>query len=121
MGSQPLATSGDLPGLIKSFERHLRAANRSPRTVEKYTLAARQLVTFMADQDGPLNAVDVKRRDVEGYISFLLDRYKPGTALTRYQLGFERSAPGRPDPDEPDVEHGHLEGERVHLYGGDVP
>jgi Phage integrase, N-terminal SAM-like domain len=74
--------AGDLPGLIKSFERHLRAANRSPRTIEKYVLAANQLTKFMAEQDGPLDVADVKRRDVEAYISFLLERYKPGTALT---------------------------------------
>jgi site-specific recombinase XerD len=82
MGTQ---APGDLPGLIRSFERHLRAANRSPRTIEKYTLAARQLTKFMAEHDGPVNAADIKRRDVEGYLSFLLERYKPGTALTRYQ------------------------------------
>lgn len=76
---------GDLVGLIKSFERHLRAANRSPRTIEKYVLAANQLRRFMADHDGPVDVADVKRRDVEAYISFLLERYKPGTALTRYQ------------------------------------
>jgi site-specific recombinase XerD len=76
---------GDLPGLIKSFERHLRAANRSPRTIEKYTLAARQFTRWLAEHDGPTNVADIRRRDVEGYISSLLDRYKPGTALTRYQ------------------------------------
>jgi site-specific recombinase XerD len=76
---------GDFDDLIKSFERHLRAANRSPRTIEKYTLAARQLVTFMAEAGGPVRAAEVRRRDVEGYIAFLLERYKPGTALTRYQ------------------------------------
>ena len=47
---------GDFDDLIKSFERHLRAANRSPRTIEKYTLAARQLVTFMAEAGGPVRA-----------------------------------------------------------------
>jgi site-specific recombinase XerD len=76
---------GDLPILIKSFERHLRAANRSPRTIEKYVLAARQLTRHLADQEHSCNAADVRRRDVEGYIALLLERYKPGTALTRYQ------------------------------------
>jgi site-specific recombinase XerD len=77
--------SGDLPALIKSFERHLRAANRSPRTIEKYTLATRQLTRFLAAEGLPTNAAEVRRRDVEAYISHLLERYKPGTALTRYQ------------------------------------
>lgn len=76
---------GDLAELIRSFERHLRAANRSPRTIEKYTLAARQLSKFLAQADGPVDVADVRRRDVEAYIAHLLERYKPGTALTRYQ------------------------------------
>jgi site-specific recombinase XerD len=85
MGTQPPDERGDLPGLIRSFERHLRAANRSPRTIEKYTLASRQLVRFMADAGGPFDVADVRRRDVEAYLAFLLERFKPGTALTRYQ------------------------------------
>lgn len=77
--------AGDLPGLIRSFERHLRAANRSPRTIEKYVLAARQLTKYLAAEGLPTNVAEVRRRDIEGYISTLLERYKPGTALTRYQ------------------------------------
>jgi site-specific recombinase XerD len=76
---------GDLPGLIRSFGRHLRAANRSPRTIEKYMLAAIQLVRFLGAEGLPTNAAEVRRRDIEAYISFLLERWKPGTALTRYQ------------------------------------
>ena len=76
---------GDLPGLIRSFERHLRATNRSPRTIEKYTFAATQLARFLAAEGLPTSAADVRRRDVEAYVSSLLERYKPGTALTRYQ------------------------------------
>jgi site-specific recombinase XerD len=79
------AIPGDLPGLIRSFERHLRAANRSPRTIEKYVLAARQLTRYLAAEGLPTDVAEVRRRDVEGYIALLLERYKPGTALTRYQ------------------------------------
>jgi site-specific recombinase XerD len=76
---------GDLPGLVNSFGRHLRATNRAPRTVDKYMLAATQLVRFLAAEGLPTNASEVRRRDVEAYISYLLERWKPGTALTRYQ------------------------------------
>src|SRR5262249_11350361 len=31
------------------------------------------------------NAADVRKRDVEAYIAHLLERWRPGTALTRYQ------------------------------------
>jgi len=79
------AVDGDLPGLIRSFERHLRSANRSPRTIEKYVIAANQLARYLAAEGAGPNAADVRRRDVEGYIAHLLERYKPGTGLTRYQ------------------------------------
>src|SRR5262245_34522147 len=76
---------GDLPDLMRSFERHLRAANRAPRTIDKYGLAARQLTRFLAAEGRPTNAAEVTKRHVEAYIADLLERYKPGTALTRYQ------------------------------------
>lgn len=76
---------GDLERLIVSFGRHLRAANRSPRTIEKYLLAARQFAAFCAANDGPTVAAAIRRRDVEAYIADLLERCKPGTAVTRYQ------------------------------------
>ncbi|MHB1444845.1 MAG: tyrosine-type recombinase/integrase [Acidimicrobiales bacterium] len=76
---------GDIEGLVQSFGRHLRALNRSPRTREKYVMAATQLARYMAAEGGPVNVADIRRRDVEGYITHLLDAFTPGTALTRYQ------------------------------------
>jgi site-specific recombinase XerD len=76
---------GDLPGLVRSFGRHLRAANRSPRTIQKYTQSATALVRFLDAEGLPTDAAAVRRRDMEAYIAGLLDRWKPGTALTRYQ------------------------------------
>jgi site-specific recombinase XerD len=83
--STTTAHEGDLERLIVSFGRHLRAANRAPRTIEKYLLAARQFAAFCADNDLAVNVADIRRRDVEAYIAHLLDHFKPGTAVTRYQ------------------------------------
>ena len=76
---------GDLGPLIKSFALHLRAANRSKKTIEKYVMAAGQLHRFLAENGLPTDAAQIKRRDVEAWISYLLDHWKPGTAVTRYQ------------------------------------
>jgi site-specific recombinase XerD len=83
--SEPDPITGDLASLTRSFERHLRAANRSPRTIEKYVYAVRQLGRFLADEGHPTDVAAIRRRDVEGYIALLLERWTPGTALTRYQ------------------------------------
>jgi hypothetical protein len=39
--------NADLPPLVRSFERHLRAANRSDRTVGGYLDSIRQLLGFL--------------------------------------------------------------------------
>ena len=75
----------DLERLIVSFSRHLRAANRSPKTIEKYVGAARQFAAFSAANDMPTEPAAIRRRDVDAYIAHLLERFKPGTAVTRYQ------------------------------------
>ncbi len=47
---------GELADLAPSFLRHLRAKNRSPKTVKAYREAADQLVAFLADQGMPTDA-----------------------------------------------------------------
>ena len=79
------ATEGDFERLIVSFGRHLRATNRAPRTIEKYLGAARQFAAFCAANDQPTEVAAIRRRDVEAYIAHLLERWTPGTAVTRYQ------------------------------------
>ena len=52
----------DIPALIPSFQRSLRAANRSPRTVQSYTEAAEQLADYFVRRGMP-TAVDSIRRE----------------------------------------------------------
>lgn len=85
MSATTTAEQGDLERLIVSFGRHLRAANRAPKTMEKYLGAARQFAAFLAANDLPTDVAAIRKRDVEAYIADLLDRFKPGTAVTRYQ------------------------------------
>lgn len=77
--------AGDLPTLITSFERHLRAANKSPRTIEKYVFTARVFLRFLAAEGLPTTAAALRRRDIEAFIAHELDHHRPATALTRYQ------------------------------------
>jgi Phage integrase, N-terminal SAM-like domain len=65
--------------LARSFERYLRAGNKSPRTVETYLEA---LAGFSAHLAGTSKRRlhQASREDVETWIALLLGRWKPSTA-----------------------------------------
>jgi site-specific recombinase XerD len=74
------ASSVDLPA---SFERHLRAENKSTRTVETYLEAVLQLQGFLAARG--LDLAAATREDLEAFLAGLLARWKPATAANRYR------------------------------------
>jgi hypothetical protein len=70
--------------LARSFERYLRAGNKSPRTIETYLEAVRGFANHLAATSGrPLDRA--RREDVEAWIGVLLERWKPATAHNRYR------------------------------------
>lgn len=76
---------GDLTALIPSFERSLRAANKSPKTIETYGDACRQLVAFLTEKGMPTEATAITREHVETFIEHLLAIRSAATANTRYR------------------------------------
>lgn len=72
-------------GLIDSFERSLRARNRSPKTIKAYGDTARQFAAYGAAHDHPAALTDVRRSHVEEFISDQLDRHSTSTAATRFR------------------------------------
>jgi site-specific recombinase XerD len=76
---------GDLKPLVTSFQRHLRAANRSPATIETYTQSADQLARFLAERGMPTEAASVRREHIEAFLEDLLGRWTPATANNRYR------------------------------------
>jgi site-specific recombinase XerD len=74
----------ELEDEIGRFVRAIRAARKSPRTVEAYELAARQFRTF-SEATGPVAIAEIRRRHVEDFILDILERQKPATALARYR------------------------------------
>jgi site-specific recombinase XerD len=72
-----------LPDLVRSFERHLRAENKSDRTVETYLEAVRLLQAFLTGRDVGLAEAD--RAHIEAFLADLLARWKPATAANRYR------------------------------------
>ena len=72
-----------LPDLTRSFERHLRAENKSDRTIETYLEAVRLLEAFLAGRGVRLAEAD--RAHIEAFLADLLARWKPATAANRYR------------------------------------
>jgi site-specific recombinase XerD len=70
--------------LARSFERHLRAENRSERTVATYLNGLRQAETFLRARGATLEAAT--RADLEAFMGDLLARRAPSTAATYYKI-----------------------------------
>jgi len=80
-----VAIGGDYPLLARSFERSLRAENKSPRTIQAYSEAVRLFGEYLAAQGMPTNVADIRREHVESFIADLLAKWKPTTAHARYR------------------------------------
>jgi site-specific recombinase XerD len=73
-----------LSPLLRSFERHLRAENRSERTVASYLVALRQAEAFLAARG--VGLVDASRADLEAFLGDLLTYRAASTAATYYKV-----------------------------------
>ena len=76
---------GDLRGLVPDFERSLRAANKSPKTVAIYGDAARSMIEFFVAGGMPTDATKVRREHIETYIEDQIAKWRPATANQRYR------------------------------------
>jgi site-specific recombinase XerD len=70
--------------LARSFERHLRAANRSENTVASYLESVRQAEAFLATRGRTL--LSARRTDLEAFLADLLRRRSPSTVATRHKV-----------------------------------
>ena len=76
---------GRLASLIRSWERSLRAADKSPRTLRSYGDSARLLDAFVRGSFGITSVAGITRDHIETFIAATLDRWKPTTAAVRYR------------------------------------
>jgi site-specific recombinase XerD len=72
-----------LDNIARSFERHLQAGNKSPKTVTTYLEAVRQLAGHLGESGRTL--ADARRGDVEAFLGALLERWSAATANNRYR------------------------------------
>jgi site-specific recombinase XerD len=76
---------GDLATLIPSFERSLRASNKSPKTIATYGEAANQLLAFLRESGMPTQVAKIGREHVEAFVERLVETKSPATANNRYR------------------------------------
>src|SRR3954447_5767120 len=77
----------DIPGLLSSWELHLRAERKSAQTVKSYAFGVRQFVAW-CERTGTPPALD--RPTVNGFVAALFEQgAEPATARVR-QLGIRR-------------------------------
>jgi site-specific recombinase XerD len=81
----PALQYGTLEGLIPSWERSLRAANRSSKTVRSYGDTARLFDTFTREHFGIIAVDNITRDVVETFMEDQLARWRPATAGVRFR------------------------------------
>jgi site-specific recombinase XerD len=79
----PMDPGASIP-LLRSFERHLRALNRSDNTISSYLDGARQAEAFLAARGRTFT--DARRADLEAFLADLLTRRSASTVATRHKV-----------------------------------
>jgi site-specific recombinase XerD len=74
-----------LAALYTSFERHLKATNKAPRTIQSYLEACNQFATFLALQGMPTDPGKITSEYIEAYMADVLEHHKATTAMSRYK------------------------------------
>jgi site-specific recombinase XerD len=82
---QTATTTITIDTLAPSFVRHLRAENKSPRTIQAYLLAVDGLSRFVADRGMPSEVTAIRREHVESFVEDCLERFAAATANQRYR------------------------------------
>jgi site-specific recombinase XerD len=85
MDSVTAQSVGDLATLLPSFQRSLRAANKSPKTCATYAEAGNQLLAFLIESGMPTAVAKIGREHVEAFIERLVATKAPATANNRYR------------------------------------
>ena len=75
----------DIPALLPSWQRSLRATRRSPRTIQSYTESAEQLAEFLVSRGMPTAVDSIRREHVESFIEDLDSRFRPATVGVRFK------------------------------------
>jgi site-specific recombinase XerD len=77
--------AGDIVTLNESFERALRAENRTPRTIIIYTRSVTRFAAFLEARGMPTDVEAITRQHVEAYIAELVETRAANTAASAFR------------------------------------
>jgi site-specific recombinase XerD len=78
------AVSPRLLDLVPSFQRHLKAERKAPRTVASYTEAVRRLHDFLTARGMPQEVASITSEHIEAFMEDQQARLRPSSARVRY-------------------------------------
>ena len=81
----PVEQPEDLSVNIQSFQRHLKAENKSPATIRTYMEAARLFDRFLDENGHTRLLAEIRARHVELFMATQLERHAAATAANRYR------------------------------------
>lgn len=71
--------------LLPSFERALKAGNKSPRTIAAYTAAVRALDAVLQARSHSRQAAAISRHDMEAFLVERMGRYRPASVSLEFR------------------------------------
>jgi site-specific recombinase XerD len=72
-----------LDDLLVSFQRHLRAAAKAPRTIELYSQSVRYFSLWLAGKDRPATLEELTRHAISAWLAELAETCEPATVAMR--------------------------------------
>jgi integrase len=81
----PPKVDAELTAEVAAWGRSLKARNRSAKTIRSYTESANLFADFLAGEGRPTAPAEIRRQDVEAFITDQLERWTASTAATRYR------------------------------------
>lgn len=79
------SVAGDIDALVRDWNRAMRVAGRSNRTLETYGEATAQLRAFLVASGYPLAVAQIGRREVEEFLLSVGERCSAGTVSNRFR------------------------------------
>ncbi|MFH1560070.1 MAG: tyrosine-type recombinase/integrase [Chloroflexota bacterium] len=77
--------TNEVQASLASFQRHLRAENLSPATLETYSWAVIQFARFLDETGMSGSLTSIRREHIEAFIESVLEKWRPATANNKFR------------------------------------